>query len=278
MSEACAAFAPLVRSIACRTGAHLTLLNTLELPSSYESYAIALTNWIDIRSMMREQRDQFTAFHKERFAGLPGVNHVYRRGDPAQHILEYAKKHQIDLIMIPTGGVGTLRRMLIGSITAKVLHDADCPVWTTAHSPQQPFTERLSRILCAINFDEENQTLIQYANALASTFGAQLRFLNVVDVGESWATRHFEGEFVARLASEARQHFNTLLEPNEQQAEIAVRSGDIAHSVRREAVEWNADLVVIGRGVLAEPLGRLRSETYKIIRESACSVVSVVGA
>jgi nucleotide-binding universal stress UspA family protein len=39
---------------------------------------------------------------------------------------------------LPTHGLGAFRRSLIGSITAKVLHDAECPVWTGVHLAQAP--------------------------------------------------------------------------------------------------------------------------------------------
>ena len=35
---------------------------------------------------------------------------------------------------MPTHGFGPLRRFLLGSVAAKVLHDAQCPVWTSVHT------------------------------------------------------------------------------------------------------------------------------------------------
>src|SRR5271157_473800 len=54
------------------------------------------------------------------------VKRVLREGDPARAIVEYATEEHIDLIMMPTHGYGPFRRLLLGSTTAKVLHDADC--------------------------------------------------------------------------------------------------------------------------------------------------------
>jgi hypothetical protein len=48
--------------------------------------------------------------------------------------VEFAANHHVDLVMMPTHGVGTFRSFLVGSVTAKVLHDANCPVWTAAHA------------------------------------------------------------------------------------------------------------------------------------------------
>jgi nucleotide-binding universal stress UspA family protein len=77
------------------------------------------------------------------------------------------------------------------------------------------------------------------------------------------------------LVDQAQKQLQIAANQVESTAESVVRSGDIASSVRREAIEWRADLIVIGRGVLGESLGRLRTETYGVICESPCPVVSV---
>jgi nucleotide-binding universal stress UspA family protein len=46
------------------------------------------------------------------------------RGDPTQVILSYARNGDFDLVMMPTHGYGPFRRYLLGSVTAKILHDA----------------------------------------------------------------------------------------------------------------------------------------------------------
>ncbi len=43
---------------------------------------------------------------------------------------------------MPTHGYGPFRRFILGSVTAKVLHDADCPVWTGVHLEEAPPIER----------------------------------------------------------------------------------------------------------------------------------------
>ena len=59
------------------------------------------------------------------------------------------------MIMMPATGLGRFRRVLLGSVTAKVLHDVSCPVWTSAHEPDPtlaaPGTYRT--ILCAVDQD-----------------------------------------------------------------------------------------------------------------------------
>jgi nucleotide-binding universal stress UspA family protein len=49
-------------------------------------------------------------------------------GNPAYAILEQAKASQSDLIMMGTHGRGGLSRLLMGSVSHSVLHQAPCPV------------------------------------------------------------------------------------------------------------------------------------------------------
>jgi len=49
-------------------------------------------------------------------------------GPVAQSIADYAKKNQVDTIVMGTRGLGTVTGMLLGSVTTKVLSLVDIPV------------------------------------------------------------------------------------------------------------------------------------------------------
>ena len=53
-----------------------------------------------------------------------------RQGNPYKVILDYAEKHDIDLIVMGTHGRTGLDRYLIGSVTEKVVRMSDVPVLT----------------------------------------------------------------------------------------------------------------------------------------------------
>jgi nucleotide-binding universal stress UspA family protein len=57
-------------------------------------------------------------------------------GNPAKTIARVASASKVDLIMRPTRGCGGFPAFLLGSVTAKVLDDANFPVWTDAHMPE----------------------------------------------------------------------------------------------------------------------------------------------
>jgi nucleotide-binding universal stress UspA family protein len=56
---------------------------------------------------------------------------------------------------------------------------------------------------------------------------------------------------------------------------VCVKAGAIPAKVREEAVEHDADLVLIGRGTLPHFAGRLRSHAYGIVRDMPCPVLSI---
>ncbi len=51
-----------------------------------------------------------------------------KAGDPSENIIAYAKEHGINLIVMSTHGHGGLRRLLMGSVTDRVVHSCEVPV------------------------------------------------------------------------------------------------------------------------------------------------------
>ncbi|MBI6545532.1 MAG: universal stress protein [Cyanobacteria bacterium NC_groundwater_1444_Ag_S-0.65um_54_12] len=53
---------------------------------------------------------------------------VLLKGDPATEILEYAQQQRPDLIVVGSHGRKGFQRLLLGSVSGKVVNDASCPV------------------------------------------------------------------------------------------------------------------------------------------------------
>lgn len=58
--------------------------------------------------------------------GVKSVQSRLVRGDPAEEILKYAKKNKIDIIFMGSRGVGEVEGLLLGSVSHKVSHLAEC--------------------------------------------------------------------------------------------------------------------------------------------------------
>jgi universal stress protein A len=61
---------------------------------------------------------------------LPKVRYLVANGNPFEKILDAAKDHRIDLIVLATHGRTGVKRLLIGNVAEKVVRHAPCPVLT----------------------------------------------------------------------------------------------------------------------------------------------------
>jgi nucleotide-binding universal stress UspA family protein len=205
------------------------------------------------------------------------VRRLLLDGDPAREIVDCARREQAGLIAMPTHGYGPFRRMLLGSVTAKVLHDADCPVWTTAHAEAPPAGEAaLKRILCAIDLSPSGAPALAWSAQLAAEFGAQLTLVHALaELDPRTEGYHFSPEWRKFLVDNAETEIAALQQKAGTQAEVVLTMGPAAEMICEEARKAEADLLVIGRAADAGILGRLTSQAYSIIRQSPCPVVSV---
>ena len=76
-----------------------------------------------LRLVRQERLDVFLTDHE--FGGLSAA---IRTGDPALCITQYAKENDIDLIVMAAHGYERGEKISMGSVTERVLHNADCPV------------------------------------------------------------------------------------------------------------------------------------------------------
>ena len=205
------------------------------------------------------------------------VKRILRVGpDVAEEIVQYSRQQHSDLIMMPTRGYGAFRRLLLGSITAKVLHDSDCPVWTGAHLAQGPPTEWLNptNILCAADDAPADEKPLLWASQIASELDATLFLVHVESRLESPGEGYYSQEYHQGVMEEAKRKMEQLQNAAGTRAQVFVEAGNIPRAVCAAVKEVEADLLVIGRGGGAGP-GRLGLNAYGIIRESPCPVVSV---
>ena len=133
-SEHCTAVADYVEALARGSGARLTLMHVLELPPSWYSdiEAARLAALVDLPLVKKHRQEQLNVYLERQFHPLAPLRLLWQ-GDAATAIVEFATKENVSLIMMPTRGSGFFRRLLLGSVAAKVLHDVPCPVWTSAH-------------------------------------------------------------------------------------------------------------------------------------------------
>jgi nucleotide-binding universal stress UspA family protein len=274
-SEQVSAVAPYVACMARRYQAHVTMLHVAELPTGAYPGWPADAAMIGMEDVLRVRRQNVESFLSSELQDLD-VTRVMYEGDAARGIIEFCDKEAIDLIMMPTHGYGPFRRFLLGSVTAKVLHDVKCAVWTSAHvaAPAPPTGYR--NVLCALDLTPKSAPLLAWASAFAREQGAVLTLVHAVASTEPRAAIDIEGErFRAFLFHTAYEELAKLQSQAGTSWETVVEGGDVARVVHGAAEQYHADVVVIGRGVMQEVFGRMRTHVYSVIREAPCPVISV---
>lgn len=253
-----------VEALAGRFDAEVILLHTIE-PNTYN------TPLAEEPLLQPEEFDKFFGADLKYLR----VQRLIESGEVAQTIVAHAASLSVDLIMMPTQGLGTFRRLILGSTTTKVLHDAECPVWTGVHLEDAPPLEAISyrRILCAVDLQAASVLVLDWARHLADEYQAELTLLHAIPESDSYRPRNAREEALAREA--VRSRLGDLAKAAGAQAVVRVEQGQPAKAAARVAGEIGADLLVIGRRAVPGPAGRLEATAYAMIRQSPCPVVSV---
>ena len=264
-------------AVAERFGSEITLLHVLtpglNLPLPTSAQMRVLHGYA-----REEAEEEMEAFRSNEWGHL-AVKRVLREGDPARTIVEFASSEHADLIMMPTHGYGPFRRLLIGSVTAKVLHDASCPVWTAVHTPDTAsgILAKPRRIACAVDLGPQSSNILSWASRLSWEFAAPLSVIHVVASLDPRLQEYgLSPEWRGHVINEARAELARLLETAGAQGDIHVEVGPIVSGVADVAKELRADLLVIGRSGHDSISGSLPTNAYAIIRESPCPVLGVL--
>lgn len=228
-----------------------------------------------------------------RDAAAPDVTmeSMLRADDPATGILRAADDTRADLIVLGTHGRSGFERLLLGSVTEKVLRKAACPVLTVPR--QQPDAAPAAqvvfkRILCPIDFSSSALQALDFATALAQEGDADLCVLHVLPdeadalhdpeaaAGPARATL---ADYLGQRDARASQRLVDAVPADAAQycrVEPVLERGKPWREIVRVAADRDADLIVMGvQGRGAADLLLFGSTTHHVIREAGCPVLTV---
>jgi nucleotide-binding universal stress UspA family protein len=217
-------------------------------------------------------------------AGVPIDYEVVEALTVHDEILAQAAKLPADLIVMGTHGRTGFQRLMLGSVTEKILRMAQAPVLTVGAPHYGNDVAAFTRILCAIDFSECSLAAFRYARLLAAESNARLSVVNVIE----WTPVGYDPMFgppmdlagyrmAAETAAGERLHKAVTEFPIEGHdiGEI-VGSGKPHHEILRIATEQGADLIVLGiHG--RNPIDRMLfgSTAEPIVRRASCAVLTV---
>ena len=198
--------------------------------------------------------------------------------------MEAARLHNAGLIVLSTRGEGVLYHLLLGSVTAKVLHESSCPIWIGAHSPELKPGEAetpsgefsVRRILCSVELNPHNRHTLARAAEMAAAVDATLTVVHITGSVEFFGPGGYwvNPEWKETIVGMATDEIAKLQKDIGTKAEVIIDSGNVPQLLNRAAEQTKADLLIIGHIPGRSHLGD-NGEGYGIIRESRIPVLSV---
>jgi nucleotide-binding universal stress UspA family protein len=248
---------------------------------------------MDVPPLVLEERDRnrITADLLRFTAHVPSaipLDHVVMDATTVhEQILRRARELPADLLVLGSHGRSGLNRLLLGSVTERVMRKAPCPTLVVPpavpdRSPAEPVQYR--RILCPVDFSEGSVRALEYAMTLAEEADAEIELLHVIEVlPELSGVARPAGVDLDRLrAAVEAERLRQLraLVPNDARTyctvTTAVREGGVYGEILTAAAEHHADVIVMGvQGRGAVDLLIFGSNTARVARRGACPVLIV---
>jgi nucleotide-binding universal stress UspA family protein len=205
---------------------------------------------------------------------------VVQEGVAADSILSFAQLQKADVIVMGTHGRRGFDRLMLGSVTDRVMRTAPCPVLAASKPPhgsvaagrERGHVHHLSRILFCADFSENSERALKYAVSATAEYDAELTLLHVLEGAPSLAKTE-------EAMAVAAERLDKLIPPEGRKTlkiKTAVRIGKTYAQIIQLADEAQIDLVTMGvRGRGALDVAVFGSTTYRVMQLGSCPVLVV---
>ncbi len=205
---------------------------------------------------------------------------VVYEGSAPDCILSLAQARRTDLIVMGTHGRRGYDRLVLGSVTNRVMRKTPCPVLAICKAPHEASAageerhrvHHLNRILFCTDFSENSELALDYAISATKEYDAELTLLHVLEDAPSTVRKEEAMAVVTKQLDE--------LIPQERRKALktktTVRIGKPYQQIIQLVLEAQIDTVVMGvRGRGALDLAVFGSTTYRVMQLGTCPVLAV---
>lgn len=272
-------------ALAKEFGAKLYMCHVIERPSAVtygEHIPDSSKQQIEIRDYAHEKLKELIGKQPVEWEPLVTI------GRTANEIARLAKEKGMDLAISATHGRSGLKRLILGSVTERLMRTLPCPL-LAVRSPEGGFVASarqeigFQKILVGCDFSPDSNLAFQYGLSLAQEFQSQLHLAHVIKppVYEVSLKPKMEPgeEFRQSLYDQLNDKLTNMV-PEEARnwcaPKITLLAGQPYEELTKYAVVHNIDLIVLGvRGHgLVETL-LIGSTTDRVVRQAQCPVLSV---
>ncbi|KAA3656941.1 MAG: universal stress protein [Calditrichaeota bacterium] len=211
------------------------------------------------------------------------ISKVQKRGTKPSHvILDYARKNEIDLIVMGTHGRPGLEHFFMGSVAEKVVRSAPCPVLTLC-GYEKTTVETTNKILVPIDFSTHSENALLHAKHIAETYQAKIELLHVIEerihpsfyaIGETSIIK-----LMPKIKTNSKHNLQKIFDniggpPVD--ADIHITEGRAANEIIKFVENQNCNMVVMAtHGLTGIQHFLMGSVAEKVVRGSQCPVFTV---
>jgi nucleotide-binding universal stress UspA family protein len=255
------------------------LEHALALARTYNS-RIFLTHVIPVDLMMAPELTEASR-EKMRKAAREGMERALSGGRffevPHEEIIEEGalwpsidaliRKHDIDLVVVGTHGIGVVEQLLVGSSAEQIFRQARIPVMTVGPdvSREPLYAIELKNILFATAFGLGAERQAAYAFSLAQEHRSRITLLHVQQ--RSDREQAIVDQLQELVPSQTDLHCLPL---------FRVEQGDPVKEILRVAEQMHADLIVLGAKTRKGLAGHVpHTKAYQVICGASCPVLTI---
>jgi nucleotide-binding universal stress UspA family protein len=224
---------------------------------------------------------ELAGFVAEEGGPVPIECRVAEASSAAAAICAEAEKIPADLLVMGTHGRTGFERLVLGSVTERVVRRDRCPVLTVPERLPDAVpmgAVAFARILCPVDFSPASIKALELAQSLADDAKAEVIVLHVLEPMALYEPMIAGSPAVYDIEQAAREGITTRLHEltaGRNRAREVVATGKPYQEILRVAADEKADLIVIGSHGGAAGVFAFGSTTNHVTRAAACPVLSV---
>jgi nucleotide-binding universal stress UspA family protein len=232
---------------------------------------------------LQQFRGELESFARD--SGVEAAHAEVVQGSVAGEIVRCATELPADLLVMGTHGRSGFDRLMLGSVTEKLLRKSPSPLLTVPpRSPAvAPVDALFSRVLCAVDFSPPSLHALAMAQSLAGEAAARLCVMHVLEPVSIFEPVVAVGPddlpaVNADHRREVRHRLEGLVHSETRAfsdvAEVVI-SGKPYQEILRAADEQRSDLIVLGAHGGRRGLPIFGSTAAHVVREAQCPVLTV---
>uniref|UniRef100_A0A7C4EQP7 Universal stress protein n=1 Tax=Thermodesulfovibrio aggregans TaxID=86166 RepID=A0A7C4EQP7_9BACT len=206
------------------------------------------------------------------------VESIICEGEPPDVIIDIAKEKKIELISMGTYGSKGFKRLIIGSVTSKVILNAPCDVMVVKRLSSECKGEYKS-ILVPFDGSQFSKKALERACDLSKVDPAEITVLYVIPRYEEMIEFFMTDSIRRAMLDEANRILDAAMAIAKEKGvtiSATIKEGHAADNIIETAEMLKNDLVIIGtygwKGVSRAIMG---STTERVIMNASCPVLAV---